>query len=107
MVVGAPGVELEDELAVPDQPLVLRTAVAALTCQKLPVPAAARFHVASGDEGLHAHGMLVFSLERVGEALPAIAPRQVIVVGRKRTSPRNATRMATRPMSDRTNGATP
>jgi hypothetical protein len=53
-----PGVKLKDQLAVLDQPLVLRPALAAVAAERLLVEAAACRHVPNRDQRLRSHRMI-------------------------------------------------
>jgi hypothetical protein len=55
VMVDLEAVELKDELAVPDQTLVLPSAVRAVTTQEPLVPSAARLDVGHRNEGLWTH----------------------------------------------------
>ena len=60
MVVGdLETVQLENEDAARDQPLVLRPSVPALTAQEMPVPATAGLHIGNRYEGLRTHRNLL------------------------------------------------
>jgi hypothetical protein len=54
-VIRLEGVQLQDQFAVPDQPLILISPVIAAAPQKALIPSAAGFHVGDGDKGLRAH----------------------------------------------------
>jgi hypothetical protein len=52
MVLDVPIVHLEDEMSVPDQTLIIRPAVGALTAKETLIPTTARLDVVHANEGL-------------------------------------------------------
>ena len=55
MVLDVPIVQLEDQLSLPNQSLIIRPAVAALTAEEPLIPTTARLDVMHANEGLKTH----------------------------------------------------
>jgi hypothetical protein len=55
MVLHIPAVQLKNQLAVRNEPLILRAAMATLTVKETLIPATARLNIAHGNKGLWTH----------------------------------------------------
>lgn len=75
--------QLEDQLAIADQPLIVRAAVVALAAQEVLIPAAAGLDISDGDHRLRAHetSTRAIIVENTGIEYAAHATHSVAIQG--------------------------